>query len=415
MARMYNNFEFIGELGLPKAEKLHQINESASGWVGHRLNFAVNESKTNGVYVEMYGGYNKAKANKVFAFSKGTENVKGSKLEIAWDDRLSEDSLNVVADFKKIVVDFTTDPEVKKKIYSLRGDIRQIEYKDEETVTDADRTKLIELRKQLKEIAVDRHEFIHEYDAVVFLAENLDSVKLHKFKVSGSVEYQQYQGNTYRKFKPNHLEIVDAEEKNKLRATLDLFFTKDVMDDKDFAKDKLISLDTYAIGYDSTTKKDQFFSQPVVINAAKLDLENETHMKRLEFLKKQFDVKKGKVNHLAWEVSVFRGADTVEFTEKDLTAEQKEMIELGLTTLDDLKPKGGTLGETVEENRLVKPLYKEFDQENDFRTGAIETDIKEEDLVYVPSVPEEKKEQQKDEKVPESSTVELEDLDAAFA
>lgn len=381
MARLYNNFEFVGNLFINK-DKFLDVNESASGWMGHRLNFAVQESKTNSVFVEMYGGYSKSKVYPVMTFGKGTENVKGEKLEIPWEDRLNPEAIDMVADFKKFVVDLTTDNEVKEVINKLRYEIRILEYKDELNPTETE--KLKELKADLKVAATNRHEFIHEYDAVMFLSENLEEYKNHKFKLTGNVDYNYHKGNFYRKFKPTSIEIVDNEEPNRLRATMDIFFTKDAVDAKDFKKDKKVYIDGYVLSYDSNAKKDVFFPQQVVINAQKLDLENETHVKRFEFLKNKFTVTGKEVYHLPWLVNVFRGADRVEFSEKDLTASQREAVEFGLNKVSDFAPKGGVLGETTEENRLIKPLLQEFDKMNDFRDGAVASSYDKEELDYTP-------------------------------
>ncbi|MMZ62811.1 hypothetical protein D1872_250320 [compost metagenome] len=114
-------------------------------------------------------------------------------------------------------------------------------------------------------------------------------------------------------------------------------------------------------------------------------------------------------------VNIFRGADQVEFTEEDLTAEQKEAIEFGLNKIEDFKPKGGMLGETKEENRLVKPILKEIDRNNDFREGAIESTYDEEDLQYVAAVQKEQpKKVVEEEPVLEAEEVEI-DMDDLFS
>ncbi|MGK4040816.1 hypothetical protein AB0Y20_00845 [Heyndrickxia oleronia] len=385
MTRLYNTFEFVGHINIPKDKsKFHDVRESASGWEGHRLNFAVQETKTNSVFLELYGGYSKAKPNKVFSFSKGTENEPGSKLEIPWEDRLKEETIDLVADFKKIVVDFTTDTELKEEINKLRYEIRTLEFKDE--LNESEKEKLTELKLQLKEKAVDRHEFIHTYDAVVFLSEKLENYVKHKFRLTGSVEYQEHRGRFFRKFNPTLIEIVPEDEVNKLRATMDIFFTKDSLDDKDFKKEKKVYINGYVLSYDNNEKKDMFFPQQLVINAQKIDFENEDHVKRFEFLKSKFNVKGKGVYHLPWLLNVFRGSDKVEFTEKDLTQAQRESIEFGLSKLEDYAPKGGMLGETTEENRLIKPLLQSFDKENNFVDGAVESNYEVDDLIYVSSV-----------------------------
>jgi hypothetical protein len=384
MARLYNTFEFVGNIHIPKSrDKFYNVNTSDSGWEGHRLNFAVQESKTNSAFLEMYGGFSKSKANKVFSFSKGTENQNGSKLEIPWDDRLQPETVDMVADFKKIVIDFTSDVELKEAIGKLGYEIRSLEYKDE--LTSEELSKLKSLKQEFSDKAKDRHEFIHEYDAVVFLSNELEKHKDSKFRITGRIEYQEYKGKFVRKFKPEVIEIVSNETPSKLRAVYDVFFTKDALDEKDFKEEKKIYVDGYVIAYDGKAKKDQFFPQQFIINAAKLDMENEMHVKMLEFYKNQFNVKGKGVHHLQWEVSIFRGADQVEFTYNDLTQKQKEAIEFGWNKLEDFAPKGGMLGETTEESRLLKPILVKANDDNDFREGAVESSYTEEDLIYVPA------------------------------
>ncbi|EME72242.1 hypothetical protein OZL92_17215 [Bacillus sonorensis] len=407
MSRLYNTFEFIGTLFIPNnKEKFHDITEFDSGWVKHRLNFAIQESKTNSVFVEIEGGYSKSKPNKVFSFSKGTENNKGSKLEIPWEDRLNEETVDMVADFSKIIIDLNEESN-KDKLKELRYKIRGLEIKDD--LTDDDKEKLSKLKQEYKELNTNGFEFIHEYDAIQFLSENLEKYKDRKFKIKGDIQYNSWQGRVFRKFSIRSMEIVSNETPSQLRATMDIFFTKDSLDEKDFKEEKKLYIDGYVLSYDNQIKKDRFFPQQLIINAQKLDFDNEMHMKRLELLKSFFKVKGKGVYHLQWEVNIFRGADEIEFTEENLTASQKEMIALGLNTLDDFKPKGGLLGESREENRLIKPILKKKNDANNFTEGAIESTYEVEDLVYVSEEPKNKEKQEKEETKPTE-----EEKEAAF-
>ncbi|ATF13563.1 hypothetical protein A616_16735 [Brevibacillus brevis X23] len=414
MSRLYNTFEFIGNIQTPKSkDKFHEVNVSASGWEGHRLNFAVQESKTNSVYVEMYGGFFQSKKNNVITFGKGTENEKGSKLEIPWEDRLNPETIDMVADFKKIVVDFTTDEAVKEASGKLRYEIRAIEYKDEKTPEEIE--KLKELKEELKQKVPDRYEFIHEYDAVEFLSSNLENFKAYKFKITGQAEYSEYKGKFNRKFKPEVIEIVPSDTPSQLRATFDIFFTKDALDEVDFEKEKKIYIGGYVISYDKKVKKDMFYPQQFIINASKVDMDNEMHVKRLEFLKNKFKVTDKGVYHLPWIVNIFRGADQVEFTFEQLTPQQKEAVEFGYNKLEDFAPKNGTLGETKEENRLVKPILQEINGDNNFINGAVLSLYEEDELVYVFNSQEEKPTEAPNNDTPkETKKVDIE-LDDLFA
>jgi hypothetical protein len=411
MSRLYNTFEFIGHVNIPKnKDKFHKVDKYDSGWEKHTLNFAVKESNTNSAFVEIQGGYSNVKPNKVMTFGKGTENVKGAKLEIPWADRLKPETVEMVADFKKTVVDFTSDLELKEKLNQLRYEIRMLEFKDE--LTPDEEEKLAALRTEHTETAVDRYEFIHPYDAIVCLSNKLEDYKAFKLRLTGSVIMSAWKGKYYRRFEPTLIEVVDSETPSQLKATMDIFFTKDTVDEKDFKKDKKVYIDGYVIDYDGQAKKDQFFPQQFVINAQKVDFENEMHVKRFEYLKNKFTVtnKKG-VYHLQWLVNIFRGADKVEFTEKDLTPSQREAIEFGLNKLEDFAPKGGMLGDNVYENRLVKPLLVTVNEHNDFTNGAVESDYTVDDLDYVPAQREEKKEEKEEpKKETKKQDVDLEDL-----
>lgn len=381
MALLYNTFDFTGKIFIPDKEKFHAINESDSGWVGHRLSFAVQESQTNSVFVEMYGGYSRSKPNVVYSFSKSENGREGQRIEIPWSDRLKPEVVDMVANFRKIVVDFTTDQEAKKKATGLRYKIRDLEYK--ENKTEEELNELTSMKQELKELVPERYEFIHPYDAIAFLQSHLPVYKKHKFRVRGNVEMSEHKGEFYRKFVPNLIEIVDEDTPSKLKAFFDIFFTKDSLDDKRIKKEQRVYVNGYILSYDSKTKKDQFFPMQFVINTSKIDFENERQVALLELLKNKFKVTGRGVYHLPWDVNIFRGAEEKEFTENDLTTEQRELIEFGLATIDDFKPKGSVLGEAYYENRLIKPILQAFDaKENNFVNGPVETDYRLKDLEF---------------------------------
>jgi hypothetical protein len=381
-----------------------------SGWEKHTLNFAVQETKTNSAFVELQGGFSYVKSNIVMTTGKSTENTQGAKLEIPWSERLKPETVDMVAEFRKVIVDLTTDKELKGKLSQLRYEIRSLEYKDK--LTDDEQEKLKSLRDEHREKAVDRHEFIHPYDAIILLSTMLETYKEYKFRITGNVNFSYWNGNFYRTFEPQVIEIVDEDTKPQLRATMDIFFTKGALDEKDFKKDKKIYVDGYVLSRDAAAKKDAFFPQQFVINAQKVDMENEDHVRRLEFLKRKFEVKGKGVNHLQWQVNIFRGAEKVEFTEKDLTPAQKEAIEFGYNKLEDFAPKGGMLGDNIYENRLVKPNLQKVNDFTDFSNGAIESEFTVEDLEYVPVQQDKKKEEPKPEPKKEQpkQEVELDDL-----
>lgn len=380
MARLYNQFEFTGELNFTKEP--YRKKRFDSGWEKHELSLIINESKNNGVFVKIDTGVHTAKENLVYTSLKGLFGEQGSQAQVKWDDRLDESTVNLVPDFKKVVIDLTESDVSKDTYFNTKREIYNLETKENPSQEDKD--KLQELYSKLRTELPDRKEFIHAYDAIQFLHDKLDTYKGHKFKVKGQIDKSYYNGKFYTTYTPQSIELVSDETPSKLSARLDLFFTKGAIDEADFKADKILRFDTYILGYDNQHKKDVFFPQSTVLNASKLDFENPSHVGRVNFIKKVFEVKGKSVYHIPFEVKVFRGAESVDFTEADLTPMQKEMVELGIAELDSFKPKGGLLGESVEEIRLVKPVLEEVNKSNDFREGVVETSYEVEDLTYVP-------------------------------
>lgn len=378
--RLYNTFNFVGELGIPQdKEKFHEtVKTKNDAWVFKKINFGVKESKTNSVFVELFGGYKKDGSGVVYSFSKGENGEKGKKLEIPWKDRKNKAVVDRVADFKKLVVDLETDFEKKEERTKLFFQILNLERKD--GLTDEDKEKLEQYKKEYEEKADNRHEFISEYDVIEFLAKNLPKYDNHKFRVSGSLELNEYKGKHYRKYIPDTIEIVPSDENNKLEATVDIFFDNDCIDDVDFEEDKKIFINGFLQSYVRDESEDKLFPQMFIINGTKLDLENEKHMAMLDILKGSFKPSDSGYHHLQYKIRVYRGAEKVEFTYDDLTDEQKKFVDCGLASLDDYKPRGGMLGGNVDEFRIVKPILKDVNG-FDFTEGALHSGLDEDEFM----------------------------------
>lgn len=409
MVRLYNTFEFTGALNFTREP--YRKKRFDSGWEKHEMSLIINESKQNGAFVKIDTGIHTAKENVVHTMLKQLFGEKTeSKAKIAWEDRHNPDTVNMVQDFKKTIVDLT-DPEVSKEEYfNTKREIYNLETK--ENATDNDKATLQSLYEKLPTLLPDRKEFIHAYDAVQFLNGKLESLKGKKVRVKGQISKSNYNGKFYTTYEPQSIELVSEETPNKLSARLDLFFTEGAVDESGFEEDKIINFDTYMLSYDGTDKRDKFFPVATVLNASKLDLTNPAHLGRVNFIKKVLD-KKGKiVYHIPFDVKVFRGSEEVEFSEKDLTPMQREMVELGIATVESFAPKGGMLGESVEQVRLVKPLLEYFNETNDFREGVAETDFEVEDLVFIVDAKDDvpKQEIKKDEPKQEVEFSELDEL-----
>jgi hypothetical protein len=403
MSRLYNTFEFIGNMVLPNdSDRIHTVDEFSSGWIKHKLNFGIQESKLNTVFLDLEGWCApETKSAIVYSFSKGLFGEKGSNLEIPWKDRNEESTLDMVADFSKIIVDLETDTDVKDEYMKLYYKIRSLENKKD--ATDEDKEKLKNYKAEFKEKATRRYEFLHEYDVIKFLEEMLIVNQDRKFRVTGNVQWNEWKGKYYRKFIPKLIEIVPDDAKNQLRANIDIFFNRDAIDKSMFKDEKKIIINGYIQDYVREEKADRFFPQTFIINGANLDLEDENHVKRLGFVTNSFKASGREYYHLQCLTSIYRGAETVDFTYDDLTQTQKEAVDLGLNKVNDFAPRGGFIGGNLDEIRILKPILK-----NDFIDGAVSTDLKEDEFmelivkdtsdVKLEDIKEEKKEENQGEK-----------------
>ena len=253
--------------------------------------------------------------------------------------------------------------------------IRNLENKED--ITKEDKDKLAEYKEEFNKQAINRHEFIYEYDAILFLAEQLPKYKDKKFRVTGDVEWNQWQGKYYRKFIPKIIEIVPDETKSQLRADINIFFNRDAIDDTLFKDEKKVIINGYVQSYVREEKGDRFFPQQFIINGSNLDFTNEDHKNRFKFIVDSFKVRGKEYYNLQYLTSIYRGAELLDFTYDDLTQKQKEAVDLGLSKIEDFAPRGGNfIGGNMDEIRILKPKLM-----GDFADGAISTGYTDADFI----------------------------------
>lgn len=330
-------FKFTGVASFPKADSKRPFCKlfKKDGQDMASMNFGIQESKNNMGFVECFGSIPKNKKIK-------TKDSDGSDIEIAWDDRFNKDAIKAVANYRKYVVDLGDD---------FGG----------------------------------RHEFLTQYDAILYLKENLPNYK-GKICVTGKLSKQWYETKYFDKFQFQNVYAVDDEHKNRLSITVDVFYNKDCVDTTDWKNEKKIYINGFIQQYMSKEEGIKYVPQTFVFNGSKYDENNEKHKKLLAYKLKYVKCDKKKFHHLLWECVVLNGAEEVEFDESQLTAAQKEQIELGVRTLDDFKPNGAIFGERVIEYRLFEPSLIQSGND-DFSEGFIDCDVTNsefEEDVYVP-------------------------------
>ena len=346
---MNNTFEFVGKISPCKeTEKFKPYSETKfdSGWAKKQIKFNF-ICDTNRHLLEASSLYDSKNLDKmkIYTFSKGTtsdsgEKLKGEKMEIPFKDRTKPEIIEKVAEFKKFVV----DTEIPKRRFNLEKAIDK--FKDG-SITDEQMETLgvhsiDECEKAVAESRKKRHEFISEYDFVDFLNKlvNSDKIKDMTFRATGNyaLEYSEKNDTWYRKFVVTR--IYRTEEEPKSQVTLGLVFGREAVDDNDFDDTKKIHINGFLSTYLSTYKKNCFCPITLTLDG---NGDEKAEKKALAFKKKFIfpDTCDCDYREIGLVCNVLDGAQKVELNEDMLSEDQKENLEFGLITMDEIRKELG--------------------------------------------------------------------------
>lgn len=361
MAKFYNTFEFIGGVQIPNdLSKISSLTENATKtWTTLKVTMGIKEGGTNSAFLDLRAGFKTDLNGKVYTVNKDNE-----KMEIPFKDRLNPAYLDLVADFAKYVVDLETDEDIKNQYTKLQFQISNIYKKIKDgSATDEDKENIVKYKAEYKSLAINRHEFISEYDFVKFIEDNISEIKPLRLRVRGNYASSFSKGKTYNSYVPKSIEVAKAEDENKLELHIDFYFNRDTLE----VTEDMIIAKGYVSSRDSYVKADRFVTTELVCKEPKF----------FDIFKTFLATKEKTYQHLAWVCNVYNGANQKEFTYEDLTDTQKAMVDCGMSTVDEYRVKGGyVLGANISEIRMAKPLLI-----GDFAGGVVDTGLNEDDFV----------------------------------
>lgn len=353
---MNNTFEFIGKISPCKEtdsfKPYSTVRFNNSDWGKKKIKFNI-ACGNNRHIVEVSDLVNVVNPDvmNVYTYSKsGVDNngnkIDGENLIIPFKERFKEDIIAQVAEYRKFVV----DTELPSRRFQLEKAIDK--FKDG-TITDEQMNNLgvhnlEECEKAYTESKKKRHEFISAYDFIDFLNKfvNSDKIKDMKFKVSGIYElsYNEKSDVWYRNFSVQKIYRQTDDAEIVSSATLGFVFDKNAIDDNDFDETKKIYINGYIGQYLKNYKKLFFAPMPLTIDGNG----SEANYKKALGFKKKFvfpDDENYDYREIGLVCTVLNGSQEVELTEDMLTDEQKENLEYGLITMEDIK------------RELGKPVY----------------------------------------------------------
>ena len=379
------NFEMTGKLSIPKeTEKFHPDTEKTydSGWVRKQLMFNVACGDNRHMLTVTAGAFGDGHGE-IYSFTKGgvDENgnkVKGESIKIPFKERLTSPKLAEIAEFKKFIIDLEK-PGRRYKLEKAAEKIKEgISLTDEE-LKEIGLESEVDVNSELDKSNKKRHEFISEWDFIDMIKKviNSDKYKDKKFFIRGNGEYQYSDKNerVYESYVPNRIYLAADDADETSTATINILFNSESLDDMSVEEKGKYYVNGYMMEYDNNRKSN--IPVPVTITIpVPSDDADEKAKKRAESIKHKFMVNDDTFKEYGAVVNMLNGAQKQEIDISMLTDEEREDIECGLITLDDIRRDlgGNVYGERVKEYQFVKPA-------RNFARGRKDTVYTAEDMI----------------------------------
>lgn len=342
---MANTFSFVGKISRRKENAFVERNFD-SGWLINELNLTMS-CGDNVQFLRASGGmWDEKHANKNSVMTyKHNENGKDEPITIKWEERLNPEIAATIANYRT----YTVDTEIAT---------------DRRTAEESGDEAAIEASKKKHKIFITAIDFVKWLDKVTSNEKTKDWI----WKVTGEVEYSYSKGNWYRNFVPRRVYHVDPAAEQQCVGTIKTFFTEDCVSEDD----DTYYFNTYTQYYDQQCKKNCFTPAPISIP--------KTHPKANGFAKLLGKAEGDEVREFGVNVIYINGAQKVEITEDMLSDEQRELLEMNMITMDDIRRE---LGDSVYGDKKTETRAEAVAR--GYTSGSKETVYNASDLVAIPT------------------------------
>lgn len=344
-----SNFDIIGKVRITDNTFSLDNKSEKSDWLWSRMNLYVDcGEKYGSIFCQLMGGYGMNRNNIIYVHGKkedGSDDFQNS-YTIDFEDRFNESIINDLGGlcFKNVGIELDT------------------------------KNKLV------------RKRFLNDYDMIAYLSETLENDTV--VHISGKLNYRIYNGNitVEKEIRSIMLSNVDAD---KFRAEFKqtILVDRDTVGDIDKERNTLM-LNAYVVekfkefnGHDLTENGETNGKYVPMLKEFEFDLEqfnnNNDHIKKA--VSKLFKPKKG-VTQITCCGYFVEGGATVSITEEDIPDDVKELIDLGLMTMEEVETKCAGSGSREYRMIIKKPDIKVIKSKDGSR-DEIQTQIFEEKYV----------------------------------
>lgn len=327
------NFTLVGEAKI--SDYTFKINERSnkSDWIYNQLNLLIDCGDRSGsVSCELMGGYGSERENKIYVHGKdenGGDDFK-KNYPISWDERFDEDILEDIGDLCFIKIGLEKDTKDKTFV----------------------------------------KKFLTPYDAIEYVNEHLEDGMV--INVKGNIRYTVYNGNVQCRKEINSIFLSNAEPKD-YKATFTQTFLVDKestgKDNIDLGK-RVMYVNAYLLekfkeynGWDLTDGGNVKGGIFVPLRKTfEYDLKASSPEQTAMIINKIFKVKKG-ITQLTFQGDFIESGATVTATEADLTSDIKELVTMGMYTMEEALAACTTNGQKERRMVLTKLYIKKVGDE----------------------------------------------------
>ena len=377
------NFEMTGKLSISKeTEKFHPYTEKTypSGWVRKQLLFNVTCGDNRHMLTVTAGAFADGHGD-IYSFTKGgvDENgnkVKGESIQIPFKERLTSPRLAEIAEFKKFIIDLE-QPGRRYKLQNMADKLHEGKELTDEELKAVGLESKDDVVTALEKSNKKRHEFISEWDYIDFIKKVIGSEKykdkLFFIRGNGDYQYSDNQQKVYESYIPTRIYLAADDAEPSSTATINIIFNSESLDEMSVEEKGKYYVNGHMMEYDQNRKAN--IPVPVTIVIPVPD-DDEKGKKKAEAFKHKFMVDDDTYKEYGAIVNMLNGAQKTEITEDMLTDEQREDLELGIITMDDIRAEigGNVYGDRIREYQLVKPA-------RGFTKGRQDTVWTDEDMV----------------------------------
>lgn len=334
---MANYFELVGKLMPFKRKDKSTVDRKTynSGWMSTTVDFLC-VAGADSVICRVQGGkWQNDEKNVIKTMSVRKKNEDGTltesqRIDIPWTERFDPEQIAKVAGYRKFTFDHSNN-DTRSQMRFARAAVQSEDWENKALKIFPFQSE-DEANERIDVENAKKHQFLSEYDFAEYVAHYLENADNTLFHLNGVYDIQ-YNAERDRFYATYHVtSIVKANENESPHASfnnLGIYIAKDFIDDTDLKEYGKANINGWLQYYDSSAKTNGF--SPIIISLY-------GDQKKIDYFKTKTNaLDDGAIAKQNMVVDIIRQTEYKEITIDDISDEEREDIEGGLRTFEDVK------------------------------------------------------------------------------